>query len=103
MRDRFNRSAVAKLSLKPAQNEEKQSKSLSYGWQTDSVEFSVRWRIDGFTFQDRRFQPLTHSSVSNSNARSKVATAFVLEFLAILFSTLGGALGREKSKVQARK
>jgi hypothetical protein len=58
--DRFNRAAVTKLSLKSAQNEQKQSKvkkeklSLSYGWQRDLVEFSIRYRIGDFFFQDRR-------------------------------------------------
>jgi hypothetical protein len=48
VRDRFNRSAVTKSSLKLAQNEQKQGKakkqklSRSYGWQRDLVEFSAR-------------------------------------------------------------
>ena len=43
-----NPSSVTKLSLRLAQNEQKRSKSrkqkiaLSYGWQRDLVEFSIR-------------------------------------------------------------
>jgi hypothetical protein len=69
VRNWLTSSTVTKLSLKLAQEEQKRSKrrkeklSLSYGWQRDLVEFSIRYRIGGFIFKDRRFQPLTHSSV----------------------------------------
>jgi hypothetical protein len=46
--NQLKRSTVTKLTLQLAQNEQKQSKSkeeklsLSYGWQRDLVEFSMR-------------------------------------------------------------
>jgi hypothetical protein len=61
------------LSLKLAQNSQnsanaqKLKPSLSCSWQRDLADFSARLQNGDFIFQDRRFQPLTHSSVSNSN------------------------------------
>jgi hypothetical protein len=48
VREALKAASVTKLSLKVAQNEQKLSKSkkqklsLSYGWQRDLVEFSIR-------------------------------------------------------------
>jgi hypothetical protein len=47
---------------KNGENREKPTSQLNDGWQRDLAEFSMIWANGEIAFQDRRFQPLTHSS-----------------------------------------
>jgi hypothetical protein len=76
VREGPKRSAVTKLSPKLALNRPKATNFkklemlLSDGWQTDLVEFCIRYRSGPLALANRRIQPLCHLSADGSTGNS---------------------------------